>query len=309
MDRQKVKHFFFRILCGFFIGISVIAPGVSGSVMAVMMGIYDQLINIVSNPFKNFKRNCFYLVPMGIGAVLSIAIFVQILNILFENLPIPGYLLFIGLIIGSLPMVFKEANQNGFKAHYIFGIIGSLAVAVTIGILASSNAVSGNDMNVPFLSLCGLIAGAGSMVPGMSISMILMMLGVYTPLLAVASGMVKSPSIEGITTLLPFVLCFAIGMVLFSRLTKFIFKKYHNFGYFMVFGFMIGSISFIINQLRELPQGLPQDSLMWILCIVFFAAGLGISFLFQVLGKKFNHEEIKYAQSDTEKSKQELTNR
>ena len=69
MSKTKTNNFFYRMLCGAFLGISVIAPGISGSIMAVMMGIYDDLINIISNPFKNFKKNFFFILPMGIGAV------------------------------------------------------------------------------------------------------------------------------------------------------------------------------------------------------------------------------------------------
>ena len=72
MKRNKAGQFFYRMLCGAFLGISVIAPGISGSIMAVMMGIYDELISIISNPFKKFKANFTYLLPMGIGALGSI---------------------------------------------------------------------------------------------------------------------------------------------------------------------------------------------------------------------------------------------
>lgn len=278
METQVMKNFFYRMLCGAFLGISIIAPGVSGSVMAVMMGIYTDLINIVSNPFKNFKKNFIYLLPMGIGAVLSIAIFIQLLKMMFDNFPIPTFLMFIGLIAGSLPTVFKEANVDGFKKRYIIAILSALTFAVTIGMLARFKvSVSADTTNIFYFSASGLIAGISSMIPGMSISMVLMMLGVYTQMLEATSNF-------EIITMLPVAICFAIGMVSFSSLTKYIFKVYHNFGYFMVFGFMIGSIISIF-------PGLPKGLLNWVLSIIMIFLGLGISFIFQALGKKFNTSE------------------
>lgn len=276
MKSQSTKKILYRMLCGFFLGISVIAPGVSGSVMAVMMGIYDDLINIISNPFKDFKRNFIYLFPMGVGAVLSVAILIQALRLLFENFPIPAFLLFVGLIAGSLPAVFKEANDGLIKKRHIVAIICAFAFALTIGIIAKSEfTLSMNTNNIYYLSICGAIAGITSMIPGMSVSMVLMTLGVYTPLLEAASDF-------EFITILPVGICFVIGMVMFSKLTKLIFKKYRSIAYYMVFGFMTGTIISIF-------PGLPKSTLNWFLSIVTITVGLYISFLFQKLSIKFKN--------------------
>lgn len=271
----SMNNFFYRMFCGFFLGIAIIAPGVSGSVMAVMMGIYDELINIVSSPFKNIKKNFVFLFPMGIGAVLSVVSTIQLLRILFENYPIPAFLLFFGLIGGSLPTIFKEANRNGFKNKYIIGILCAFAFAVTVGLIARFKLTVHANLNNPYyFSLSGAIAGITSMIPGMSISMVLMTLGVY-------AAMLKAASNFEILTMMPVGICFVIGMVLFSKLTKFVFDKYHDFGYFMVFGFVCGTLISIF-------PGLPKGLFNWVLSIFMVSAGLGISFLFQKLGKKFN---------------------
>ena len=80
MNNKGLKNFFYRMLCGAFLGISVIAPRISGSIMAVMMGIYDELITIISNPFKNFKKNVFYLLPMVLGAFVSMLALIKALD-------------------------------------------------------------------------------------------------------------------------------------------------------------------------------------------------------------------------------------
>ena len=106
MDKKGIKNFFYRMLCGAFLGISVIAPGISGSIMAVMMGIYDELITIISNPFKNFKKNVVYIIPMVIGAGAAVVLLIQGLDFLFENYTVPAYLLFMSLISRKLHIVF-----------------------------------------------------------------------------------------------------------------------------------------------------------------------------------------------------------
>ncbi len=297
MEKSNVNNFFYRMLCGAFLGISVIAPGISGSIMAVMMGIYDDLINIISNPFKNFKKNVAYLLPMGIGAVISMLLLLQVLNFLFANYTVPAYLLFMSLIAGSIPTVIKEAREEPIKKRYFLGTAIAFLFALTIGMLAKSDfSVSIDTANTAstamkiYLPICGGISGMMSMIPGMSISMVLMMFSVYEPLLKLATG-IMSPAgwfsaawYQDVFTVATVVVAFVIGMVLFSNITKFVFKKFHSIGFLMVLGFMSGSIVSIF-------PGLPKDFLGWILSFVAVAIGLTISYIFKVLGEKFNVED------------------
>ncbi len=281
MSTQSKRNFFYRVLCGAFIGISIIAPGISGSIMAVMMGIYDELIDIISNPFRNFKKNIIYLLPMCIGAGLSMVLCLKLLKFVFEYYPTPGYLLFISLIAGSFPAVLQEAKADKFKVRYIFGALIAFAFALTIGFLAKNDvavtvdtASAGNTARMVYLSASGAVAGIAGMIPGMSVSMILMMLNVYEPLLNAAAGF-------DVITIFPVGMCFVVGMILCSKLTKFIFRKYHGIGYFAVLGFMSGSIISIF-------PGLPNGLLDWVLSIIAVGTGIGISYIFKILGKKIN---------------------
>lgn len=289
MNDNSKKGFFYRMLCGAFLGISVIAPGVSGSIMAVMMGIYDELINIISNPFKNLKRNILYCIPMGIGAGLSVLLLINLLKLLFANYPIPAYLLFISLIAGSIPSVWGEAVSEKFKKRYLIGTFAALAFALTIGILAKSDfslasdaALASGNMKIAYFALCGGIAGMTSMVPGMSVSMMLMMFGVYEPLLNAASELTKLNDIYGnLLMLAPAGVCFVVGMVVFSNLTKIVFRKFRGLAYFMVLGFMSGSL---ISIFPGLPDGLKD----WTLGAAAVITGIGVSYLFKRLGQRFN---------------------
>jgi len=281
-----MKGFFYRVFCGFFIGTSIVAPGVSGSVMAVMMGIYSELLEIVSHPFKNFKRNFFYLLPMGIGALFSVVLLVLGLTAVFESYPVPAFFLFIGLIGGSLPTVLHEASSGVFKKQYILAVLFAFLVGTTIGVMAPAESAEAASSSVNYLyyGFCGAVAGMASMVPGMSISMILMMLGVYMPFLNAARHL-------DILTLGVVGVCFVIAMVLFSRFTKFIFKKYHNFAYFMVFGFMCGSVLSILVRITRMVDVTKLPFFTWAAGIATLCVGIAVSTLFQRLGKKLNAQE------------------
>ncbi len=281
---QKIKNFLYRMLCGFFLGVSVIAPGVSGSVMAVMMGIYPDLINIISSPFRRFKRNFMYLLPMGIGAIISLAIFVKLFDFLFTAYPIQARILFMGLIAGGLPEIIKNARRVPFKKHYLIGIAGAFVAAAGVGLLARGGGSAMADPALFYICLAGGVAGACSMAPGMSVSMILMLFGVYDYLMKIASSF-TSDLLGMLAVALPVGGCFIVGMVLFSKLSKFVFEKFPGLAYYMVFGFMCGTLTAVA------PDSLPASVGGIAGCVLMFALGLCVALLFVFLGRKFNSEE------------------
>ena len=274
-----MKSFLYRILCGFCLGISVFAPGISGSIMAIIMGIYDKLIEIMANPFKNLKQNIKFLFPMGIGAVISLVLFVLVFSYLFETYEKAVYMLFIGLIAGNLPMIYKEARKSEFKWYYLVGSVIAVAVAFVIGVMSesagSTQGIIAGD-NFIYLAICGAVAGFASLVPGMSISMILIVMGVYDKL-------IESAKSFDIVVIAVVGIAFVVAMVLSSRLIKFIFEKFSGLAHFMVLGFLVGSIGGIFCSL-------PSDGSN-VAGVIMLVIGLAVSLLFVYLGKKVNIEE------------------
>lgn len=274
-----MKSFLYRVLCGFCLGISIFAPGISGSIMAIIMGIYDKLIDITSNPFKNLKNNIKFLLPMGIGAAISLVLFVLAFSYLFETYENVVYMLFIGLIAGNLPMVYKEANKNKFKWYYLLGALVAVAIAFVVGVMSEgvgSAQTAGSGVNLAYIALSGAVTGMASIVPGMSISMLLIVMGVYDTLIAAAKSFdIVVLGVVGIS--------FVIAMVLFSKVIKFVFNKFNGIANYMVLGFLVGSIGGVICTL-------PKGSFS-IAGIIMLAIGLIISLLFVFLGKKVNIDD------------------
>jgi len=125
------SRFIYRVFCGFFLGLSVFAPGISGSVIAIIMGIYHDLIRIVSNPFKQLKANVLFCMPLAIGAAISAVLFVITFKFLFSTYEKATYLLFVGLIAGNLPVIFAEIKKYEFQKSYQAGGIGSAKKGVS----------------------------------------------------------------------------------------------------------------------------------------------------------------------------------
>ena len=279
-----IKQFFYRIFCGFLLGVSIFAPGFSGSFLAIVMGVYHDLLRIISNPFKQLKQNIIFCLPMGIGAVISAVLFVIAFKFLFETYEKATYLLFVGLIAGNLPVIFTEVKEIGFQKRYLIGGAVAFAAALLLGLSAvgidQAPSAAGITSSLPYLSLCGFAAGVVALVPGMSVSMFLLILGVYSQIIFAAESLLHMNFIY-ISHLSIFLICAVIGLVLTSRGIKMIFKKFPGFANSMVFGFMVGSLIGILAKCLRIGDA----NFNWLLGGIMLAAGLCVSMLFLLMGK------------------------
>ena len=175
------------ILKGMVIGIANIVPGVSGGTMMVAMGIYDKLIHCITHLFSEFKKSVLFVLPIGIGMVVAIAASSFVLSEMFEKIPIQTNLLFVGLILGGLPAILKKVKGARPK-------VGHLVTALLFFMLVAGMAAMGDSegaaadlsfglVNVVKLVGVGIIASATMVIPGVSGSMVLMLMGFYQPVL------------------------------------------------------------------------------------------------------------------------------
>lgn len=166
---------------GILIGSGAILPGISSGVFCVILGIYEKLIDSVLNLFHDFKKNVIFLLPIGLGGITGVLLVGKLLNFLFNEYPMPTKFCFIGLILGSIPVLFKQANQkNGFRlSHLIFLVIaffiGFLSVKLET-ILPNLINLDLGENNFFYFILSGFLMSVGIVVPGVSSSVILMCL-------------------------------------------------------------------------------------------------------------------------------------
>lgn len=207
-----MKHFI-NFLKGMIIGISNVIPGVSGGTMAVSMGIYEKLVQTIGNFFhhfkENFKKNIIFLLPIVAGAGIGILGFSKLIKFLLENYRMQTQFAFMGLILGSMPFIMKKSVTKGFSWKYLipgiltFGIGLALAILEILGITGSPiQKFDITFLNIILLFIYGIISAISMVVPGISGSFILLLLGVYSAIISAISSL-------NILVLLPF----GIGVV------------------------------------------------------------------------------------------------
>jgi putative membrane protein len=278
------KKFLYLIFCGLFIGLTLFVPGFSTSVLAVTMGIYHDLIRIISNPFKQAKQNILFCLPLITGTVVGAVFFVIAFDYLFDTYEKAIFLLFTGLIAGILPVIYVKVKKCGFKKHYLIGATGAFAATlIPIVLTASAGQAMGGEgivFSLPAMALIGFAGGSITMVPGMSISTILIITGVYSQLMF-AVGALLQMDFAYLLPLALFAICNICGLALTSRGIKLVFEKHPGFANSTVFGFLAGTFLgiLILSLLKS------SANFSWLLGGTMFGAGLGVSVLFAVLGK------------------------
>ena len=176
-----------NMIKGIVIGLANIIPGVSGGTMAVSMGIYDKLIHSLTHLVKEFKKSIGFLLPIFLGAGIAVAASSFIITAMFEKIPFQTNLLFIGLIVGGLPAVIKKVKGNSFHMGYGVAFFLFFALVVGMALLGETEGkaadLSLNFFNIMKLFGVGVIASATMVVPGVSGSMILLLMGYYNPVI------------------------------------------------------------------------------------------------------------------------------
>ena len=240
------------VIKGFIMGIANIIPGVSGGTLALILGIYEDFIGAISHFFSNLKKNICFLVPIAIGMLLAIASLSRVIDYSYKRFPIPTSLFFVGLVLGGIPMLVgkvrgkKEVKQA--SSYVIFALTFLLVM-----VMACSDFIFGEGLKVSFanmglvqyllLFIVGVVAAATMVIPGVSGSLVLMLLGYYYPVLTVIKECTKLQNLgSNIIILGVFGVGVLLGIVLISKLIEFLFQKYETKTYFGVLGFIVASI-------------------------------------------------------------------
>ena len=182
MNKQEKGVFstLFQVVQGALIGLGAVLPGISGGVLCVIFGIYKPVMELLSNPIRNFKTHVPKLIPVIIGVAIGFLGIANLLSFFLERYPDPSVCLFVGLIGGMLPALFRQAGEQGrTKGSYI-----SMAVAfvLVLSLLISLNLFSIRiQPSFGWYLFCGFCLALSVIAPGMSFSTLLMPLGLYTP--------------------------------------------------------------------------------------------------------------------------------
>ncbi len=239
------------VVKGFFIGIANVIPGVSGGTIALILGIYEKLISSIGNIYKNLKENILFLLPIIIGMGLSIVTTSKVVSYSYSNFPLPTLMFFVGLVCGGIPMLIKNVKgkkENKQLSSYIILILTFLSVIFMASykfIFSINSEVSFASMNIGsylILFVIGIIASATMVIPGISGSLVLMILGYYYPIIETINSLFKGDFLHNAIILGVFGVGVVIGIVLISKLLELLFKNYKTKTYFGVLGFVFASV-------------------------------------------------------------------
>lgn len=263
--------FLFNCVKGILIGSGAILPGISSGVLCIIFGIYEKLLDSIIHFFKDIKKNIKFLFPIVIGVVIGVLIFSNFLNYFLINFSLQTKSIFIGLILGSIPSLIKESNKKSkFKPSYLFYTLFAFLFGVFLVIL--ENIIPENNINSTFsflyLAIAGFIMSVGIVVPGISSTVILMLMGVYNTYLSSVSTLY-------FPVLIPMGLGLILGCLIFMKLTDFLLNNFYEKTFFSIIGFSLGSILVLMPNIS-----FDLSAIVSLLCIL-----LGF-LLFSLFGKK-----------------------
>ena len=285
------------ILRGAVMGVSNIIPGVSGGTMAVSMGIYDRIIFAVNNLFKQFKKSFREILPILIGLLIGLFAFAALIGTLLgtksDEIPItrlPTNFAFIGLILGGLPAIYKRVNMKDAKLPGVILFLVFLALVVVLPLLNPPEArtVDHSVGNILLMFLLGAIASSTMVIPGISGSMIMMLLGYYNSVINAMNDL-RGGDWSSLALLLPYAIGLIVGIVFIAKLMNFLLKKYAALTFCAIFGLVIGSPVALLMQNREcFPLANAGN---WIASIVCLIIGFAIAWFMSMLDKKQQEKE------------------
>lgn len=291
---KNLKEIFISIFVGFSIGLSVIVPGISGSSIAIIMKVYDKLIYAFSNIFKRFKICIIFLLPIALGIIIGFALGFILVKILLEAFPFITICFFVGLMIGTYPILFKEikGEKPKTKKSLLFALGTIIPIAITVISMQINTSNSLAEINlyhyILFLFI-GILISLTQIIPGLSATVLLMMFGYYTALIN-SIGRELFSNVKLIFVYVSLVIGFIIGILLFSKIINKMLTSYRKPFFFMICGLSIGSIAavFLGNECIEIYKTwtMPSIAIDIGLGIVALIVGFVITFLLYIFDKK-----------------------
>lgn len=253
---------------GFIIGIGKIIPGVSGAMLATIMGVYDKSIFYICNFKSNVKEGIRYLFPIGVGIVLSIILFSKIISMCLNKYYSITMLFFVGLIIGGFPFVINKVKK---KDYFISVVSFSLFFLISVFNINNSYVLRNNFIDTVIYFFSGGIEAIGTIVPGVSGTALLMIVGTYD------SIVYSIGNLTNFKIIFPFIIGIILFILLFVKLVDYLFRKYNDKMYAFILGVLVSSTVLLVIQVFK-DKVIFLDVLIG---IIFMFIGIFISSLFK----------------------------
>ncbi len=259
-EKMTPGQWVMRVLQGILIGVGAMLPGISGGAMCVLFGIYQPMMALLSHPFKAFKKYFFLFVPVVIGVGLGFIGSGKLLATFFEANEFLMICLFLGLIIGVFPSLFREAGAQGRTKKGWTSLVISFVVMLAILIMFKFGFKMEIEPNFGWFVVCGIVWGLSMIVPGLSSSNFLLFLGLYAPMSAGIGNL-------DFAVLIPMGIGFAVTVLALARSMNNLFEKKYEIAYHFIIGTVLASTLMII------PTSFPSSATTIIIGILLAAIG------------------------------------
>lgn len=271
-----------NFLKGIIIGLGGIAPGLSGSVLMVIFGLYEKTVEAISTIFKEFKKNVLFLIPIILGIGIGAVIFGKIVEFLLNNFDMYTRFAFLGLVIGTIPLFYKEMKKKEFKNKYYILMLISFVFGFILFFINDNLFPPITDPNIFQSFLLGIAYAGSSIIPGIDSAVILSALGMYETWVSAIANPFSS-----IPILIPAGIGLGLGILILSYVMNKLLKNYYGITFAIIFGLFISIIPSVLNE--GCTIGLNVQSFI---AIAIAIVGILVSYFLGRLKKEENEEVI-----------------
>lgn len=267
---------FKNIIIGFVIGVASILPGVSGGLIAVVYGVYERLVKDIGDIWHKWIPEFWFLLTLGSGILLGMFVTAIGLNAVLGTYLIPSMFLFMGLILAQVPEVYKIAKDGKpMKAWYAVSFIAGVLIMVLFLVIGTGEAnaqpMDHTWQNAVLLVVVGIILAISKIAPGISGSSVLLAIGLF-------QVMTNAMAHFDLYFLIPLGIGLVIGLFGFAKVMTYLLDNYRSMTYYCILGLTIGSLFVIFPGIGSLTDA--------VIAVAAFAVGVGISYLFNLYGKR-----------------------
>lgn len=258
--RERIKSGVLQtVLKGMFVGGTMLVPGVSGGSMAMILGIYDKLIKSVSTFRKRIKDNFIFLLIFAVSGFIGMVVFAKPIDYLIRMFTKPMLYFFIGAVTGGIPMIYKKAGIENVTIKVVFYLFGGAAAVTMLSAVPAGGYVeTAGIAGISSLMIAGIVAAGALVLPGISVSYMFLVMGIYERVL----GAIKEFELS---ILLPLGIGGLLGIILTTKLLDIAMSRYPRASYMTILGFVLGSVA-------EIFPGMPEG-IGWLTCPLMFLGG------------------------------------
>ena len=255
-----------NFLKGIIVGIGGIAPGLSGSVLLVIFGLYQKTVNAIGTLFKDFKKNILFLIPLFLGFGVGVIIFSKIVDYFLNNFEMYTRFAFLGLVIGTIPLFYKEVKKEGFNKKYYILIIAAAICGFSLFFVNKDFFPQVTNPNLFQSVILGVAVAGSSIVPGVDSAVILSSLGLY-------ELYVSSLASLNFSILIPAGVGLVVGALVISFIINKLIKRFYTATFSIIFGLFLSIIPNVLNESCKI--GFNAQS---VIAIILAIIGFGISY-------------------------------